>query len=344
MNQQKEPKRRKLHLVDADKPFVVPRSTVWYNQQRTSMPSTSTAQPSTDFLPDDAAGTTDTAELDADAQQEVSAEASSAGSDDNGLPHHFDAPDAASEAGDSIGDLFADEQSLYLDSDSESACSSEDSDCADEEESASASEPVPHFDDTELLARCIRDFAVHQRASTAPSKCQHLPRWLVVWGKHPDMAVFMGKFVKAFQLIGEIVWQHGVMDLVSNVYLACVCVDAPARAAVGNQTQFNGLFGCPWCLACGTLEDGRRLYINPDIPAPERTTAGVRRDMKLAVELQNPVNGLKGPSAFWSLQYLDLVECFTVEYMHCVLLGVTRQFTDYWFDSSRCHENFYIVM
>ncbi|XP_049273643.1 uncharacterized protein LOC119398647 [Rhipicephalus sanguineus] len=28
--------------------------------------------------------------------------------------------------------------------------------------------------------------------------------------------------------------------------------------------------------------------------------------------------------------------------MHCVLLGVTRQFTDYWFDSSRCHENFYI--
>lgn len=87
---------------------------------------------------------------------------------------------------------------------------------------------------------------------------------------------------------------------------------------------------------------GRRLYINPDIPAPERTTAGVRRDMKLAVELQTPVNGLKGPSAFWSLQYLDLVECFTVEYMHCVLLGVTRQFTDYWFDSSRCHENFYI--
>lgn len=87
---------------------------------------------------------------------------------------------------------------------------------------------------------------------------------------------------------------------------------------------------------------GRRLYINSEPPAPERTAAGIRRDMKLAMELQTPVNGLKGPSAFWPLQYLDLVECYTVEYMHCVLLGVTRQFTEYWFDSSHCHEKFYI--
>ncbi|KAL1484419.1 hypothetical protein MTO96_011292 [Rhipicephalus appendiculatus] len=67
---------------------------------------------------DEAAGT-DTAELDANAQQETGA--SSAG-DDNGLPHHFDAAYAASEAGDGIGDSLADEQSLFLDADSESAC------------------------------------------------------------------------------------------------------------------------------------------------------------------------------------------------------------------------------
>ncbi|KAL1439217.1 hypothetical protein MTO96_001312 [Rhipicephalus appendiculatus] len=399
------------------------------------MPSTSTAQPSTDSPSDDAAGNSDTAELDADTQQETSAGASSAG-DDDGLPHHFDAADAVSESGDGIGDSLADAQSLFLDAHSETACSSEDSDCADEAESVSASEPVPHFDDTELLARCIRDFGQktlpcssttlaeaillimsfvvahgltwsavddllklvnallgHQQSGLPRSKYLFRKLWAPkidkivqqhyycevcmslleicpnqslscslsinelpqphrnantflagLWfgRKHPDMALFMGKFVTAVQEIGEIVWQHGVIDLVSKAYLACVCVDAPARAAVGNQTQFNGLFGCPWCLACGTLEDGRRLYINPDMPAPERTTGGVRRDMKLAVELQTPVNGLKGPSAFWPLQYLDLVECFTAEYMHCVLLGVTRQFTDYWFDSSRSHENFYI--
>ncbi|KAL1466363.1 hypothetical protein MTO96_026740 [Rhipicephalus appendiculatus] len=115
------------------------------------MQNTSTAQPSTDSPSDDAAGNSDTAELDADAQQETSAGASSTG-DDDGLPHHFDAADAVSESGDGIGDSLADAQSLFLDADSETTCSGEDSDCADEAESVSASEPVPHFDDTELLA------------------------------------------------------------------------------------------------------------------------------------------------------------------------------------------------
>lgn len=57
--------------------------------------------------------------------------------------------------------------------------------------------------------------------------------------------------------------------------------------------------------------------------------------MELALRLGTPVNGLKGP-------YLDLVACYTVEYMHCVLLGVMRQFTEYWLDSSNSQERYYI--
>ncbi|XP_077513835.1 uncharacterized protein LOC144124809 [Amblyomma americanum] len=64
--------------------------------------------------------------------------------------------------------------------------------------------------------------------------------------------------------------------------------------------------------------------------------------MKLVMLQKTSVNGLKGPSPLWSLKYLDLVSCYTVEYMHCVLLGVTRQFTEYWFDSSSCREKYYI--
>ncbi|XP_077489460.1 uncharacterized protein LOC144100360 [Amblyomma americanum] len=64
--------------------------------------------------------------------------------------------------------------------------------------------------------------------------------------------------------------------------------------------------------------------------------------MKLAMLQKTSVNGLKGPSPLWSLKHLDLVSCYTVEYMHCVLLGVPRQFTEYWFDSSSCREKYYI--
>lgn len=42
------------------------------------------------------------------------------------------------------------------------------------------------------------------------------------------------------------------------------------------------------------------------------------------------------------LQHFDLVWGYTVEYMHFVLLGVTRQFTDYWFDSSNSNEAYYM--
>lgn len=60
------------------------------------------------------------------------------------------------------------------------------------------------------------------------------------------------------------------------------------------------------------------------------------------MQLDTPVNGVKGPSPLTNLPYLDLVWCYTVEYMHCVLLGVVRQFTEYWVDSVNSNEDYYI--
>lgn len=50
--------------------------------------------------------------------------------------------------------------------------------------------------------------------------------------------------------------------------------------------------------------------------------------MKLALEHAVTINGYKGPSPIVNLPYFDLVWGFTVEYMHAVLLGVTRQLTE----------------
>ncbi|KAL1454735.1 hypothetical protein MTO96_043680 [Rhipicephalus appendiculatus] len=87
--------------------------------------------------------------------------------------------------------------------------------------------------------------------------------------------------------------------------------------------------------------EGRLLYLHskPDV---ERTSAGIRRDMTLASRLKTPVNGLKGASPLVKLPHFDLVWGYTVEYMHSVLLGVTRQFADYWFDSSNSNEAYYM--
>ncbi|KAL3189040.1 hypothetical protein MRX96_003186 [Rhipicephalus microplus] len=50
-----------------------------------------------------------------------------------------------------------------------------------------------------------------------------------------------------------------------KIYAICVCVDAPARAAVGNQVQFNGFCGCPWCLACEESQEVRILHRYVDL-------------------------------------------------------------------------------
>lgn len=74
--------------------------------------------------------------------------------------------------------------------------------------------------------------------------------------QHPDMLVFLDKFVDCIRSIGTLTWQHAAGTVQSKVHVICCSVDSPARALVCNQTQFNGQFGCQWCLAFASHEEG----------------------------------------------------------------------------------------
>ncbi|KAG0444718.1 hypothetical protein HPB47_013467 [Ixodes persulcatus] len=158
---------------------------------------------------------------------------------------------------------------------------------------------------------------------------------------HPDMGLFMTKFVEEVTSLDTVTWKNDSTVMTSKVHALCCCVDAPARAEVRNHTHFNGYFGCPWCLASGEHMGGSLRY-RGTVPDEERTPEGVLRDMKLALQSGVSVNGVKGPSPLATLPNFDLVWGFNVEYMHCVLLGVARQFTEYLLNSTNCHEDFYI--
>lgn len=75
--------------------------------------------------------------------------------------------------------------------------------------------------------------------------------------RHPPALLFMKTFVDAFNKVGSNTWQHAGQTVVSRVYATCCCVDSPARAALLRMKQFNGYFGCPWCLEEGTIIDGK---------------------------------------------------------------------------------------
>ncbi|KAK8767672.1 hypothetical protein V5799_005547 [Amblyomma americanum] len=86
---------------------------------------------------------------------------------------------------------------------------------------------------------------------------------------------------------------------------------------------------------------GARRYL--ETTGFARTSAGMLKDMDCALDWNVTVNGLKGPSPLVNLKHFDLVCSQAVDYMHCVLLGVARQLTEFWLDSSNSHEPFYIA-
>lgn len=71
--------------------------------------------------------------------------------------------------------------------------------------------------------------------------------------KHPNMTTFLSKFVDEVGNMRPVLWKSDSSILTTKAYVLSCCVDAVARAAVQNHTQYNGYFGCPWCLATGTM-------------------------------------------------------------------------------------------
>ncbi|XP_040077868.1 uncharacterized protein LOC115321834 [Ixodes scapularis] len=158
---------------------------------------------------------------------------------------------------------------------------------------------------------------------------------------HPNMTAFLAKFVDQVKSMTPVMWEHSSEMHRSRAYVLCCCVDAPARAAVQNMVLFNGSFGCPWCLISGEHLEGSMRYVPKEPPAP-RTSELVVRDMQLSLRLGITINGIKGPSPLMNLPGFDLVAAVSVEYMHAVLQGAAKQFTELLLSSSNSQKRFYI--
>ncbi|KAL1417626.1 hypothetical protein MTO96_026679 [Rhipicephalus appendiculatus] len=147
---------------------------------------------------------------------------------------------------------------------------------------------------------------------------------------HPDMQLFFGTFVKELNEMGPVVWRCGSHIMKSVVRVACICVDAPARALVLHMKQFNGHYGCSFCLERGTFLHGALRYVLPGSDAQEaaseRSTAGMKEDAKEARRCGAPVNGVKGSTALSKLDAYDVVWGTCPDYMHVVLEGDGEKF------------------
>lgn len=111
------------------------------------------------------------------------------------------------------------------------------------------------------------------------------------------------------------------------------------------MNQFNGESGCPYCEDIGAVVSvgagHARVYL-PNENSVLRTDNNIRSQALEASQMQKPVKGIKGLSMVSSIPHLNLSESFSPDYMHGVLLGVTRQFLFLWLDTSNHLEPWYI--
>ena len=119
-------------------------------------------------------------------------------------------------------------------------------------------------------------------------------------------------------------WKLRQEDIISRVYVISVAVDSPARCLVQGHTQFNGEFGCNWCEQQGVVVAKGRGHAR--VYPLEQCASRSGLEYKNQVMSRNFTKGIQTASPLLLLRNFDVVKGLSVDYMHCVLLGVTRTF------------------
>ena len=105
--------------------------------------------------------------------------------------------------------------------------------------------------------------------------------------------------------------------------------------------QFNGYFGCGWCVHPGSYvlsnRGGSVKYILLDEVPPRRTEIETLAYMQQSLTNRKAVYGVKNPSCLINLNNFNIIIGFLLDYMHCICLGIAEQFVDLWLSSNSAY-------
>ncbi|XP_074112816.1 uncharacterized protein LOC141536290 [Cotesia typhae] len=148
------------------------------------------------------------------------------------------------------------------------------------------------------------------------------------------MKIYLSKFIDD----AEKLMKNGLNITIHNsneqknfkFHCLLVCVDSVARPVIQNRYQFNGYYGCSWCYAHGEYYNSAMRYPIVENDPALRTHNDHVLDIENGEKLSRHINGVKGRTELLRLKHLDCVWSLPVDYMHGVLLGVSRQLWSIW--------------
>jgi hypothetical protein len=132
--------------------------------------------------------------------------------------------------------------------------------------------------------------------------------------------------------------------------IASISCDLPAKSLLQQFKQYNGYCACSYCLHPGHKIEDTKL-----IRYTECNEEYSRRNIKDTLECMKKIDnnplldvkknyGVKGLSCTVALPKFNIINGFSIDYMHCVLLGVASGFLDHWFNSKNNKKEFYITV
>lgn len=130
----------------------------------------------------------------------------------------------------------------------------------------------------------------------------------------------------------------------------CGTADLPAKAKAVNMVQFNGKFSCSRCLLPSRTEktgpnDHTQIFPNQndDPTGPVRSHKSANENSLEALHSGETVFGIKGPSFLTGLRFYDISLSTSIDYMHCVLLGITKKLMNLWFTATHSSQCFSLM-
>ena len=164
----------------------------------------------------------------------------------------------------------------------------------------------------------------------------------------PNFSTFFHPFIKELKKLARLgfIWTKTSGETVTSfVYVVLCTCDSVARCTLQNMKQFNGGYGCAWCLQNGTRVakgNGSAVVYPFDESAQRRTHSETLEHAQDAHVRDSCVFGIKGLSPLLDLPEFDIVDGFVVDSMHCVDLGVTKYIVSLWLDSVNHAQAWYI--
>ncbi|KAE8738351.1 hypothetical protein FOCC_FOCC016171, partial [Frankliniella occidentalis] len=158
--------------------------------------------------------------------------------------------------------------------------------------------------------------------------------------KKPVCKEYLKPFVAEMRELARTGVTYRRNGMLKSVRVKCVCCisDTVARPMIRNSKQFNGKFGCGFCLHPGVkMQMGKgetRSYTTKETVYQLRTHQEVMDLAARAETLGVPQRGIKGVSILSELPEFDVVRCIDLDSFHAIV-NVAKRFVRLWFEAPR---------